>query len=77
MRDCCPVDIGIAQGEITEGPVDPGDRNSRFFDPSGFGRQASSLISTDVGVTGVAISAATFDVPGLRVHIDRGHRHCP
>ncbi|MFD7876315.1 DUF6230 family protein [Streptomyces sp. NPDC059766] len=71
------IDIGIAQGEITKGPVDPGDRNSRFFDPSGFGQQASSATLTDVSVTLVAISAATFDVPGLRVRIDRGHRDCP
>ncbi|MFB7493336.1 DUF6230 family protein [Streptomyces sp. NPDC056161] len=70
------VDIGIAQGEITKGPIDPGDRDSRFFDPSGFGQQADSVSLTDVRVTAVAVSAGTFNVPGLRVEITQGDHAC-
>ncbi|MEU7334774.1 MULTISPECIES: DUF6230 family protein [unclassified Streptomyces] len=71
------IDIGIAQGTITKGPVDPGDRNSQFFDPSGFGQQASSLTVNDLSVTVVAVSAATFDIPGLRLAVEKGSHECP
>ncbi|MFG2125022.1 DUF6230 family protein [Streptomyces sp. NPDC048710] len=69
-------DMGVAQGEITKGPVNPGDRDSRFFDPSGFGQQATSVTLTDVRVTAVALTAGTFNVPGLRVRIEQGHHEC-
>ena len=70
------LDMGIAQGEITKGPINPGDRHSPFFDPGGFGQQATSVTLTDVRVTAVALSAGTFDVPGLRVRIERGRHAC-
>ncbi|MFF4749346.1 DUF6230 family protein [Streptomyces sp. NPDC002514] len=69
-------DMGIAQGEITKGPINPGDRDSRFFDPSGFGQQAAAVSMTDVRVTAVAVSAGTFNVPGLRVQIEQGDHTC-
>ncbi|MFD8999867.1 DUF6230 family protein [Streptomyces sp. NPDC059582] len=70
------VDIGIAQGAITKGPIDPGDRDSRFFDPSGLGQQATSVTLNDVSVTTVAVSAATFNIPNLRLRIERGRHSC-
>ncbi|MEV4340517.1 DUF6230 family protein [Streptomyces sp. NPDC049590] len=72
------IDIGIAQGEITKGPINPDDRTSRFFDfdPSGFGQQADSVRLTDVHVTAAAISAGTFNIPGMRVRIEEGHHDC-
>ncbi|MFF1394454.1 DUF6230 family protein [Streptomyces sp. NPDC058287] len=70
------IDIGIAQGEITKGPINPGDRDSRFFDPSGIGQQATSVTLTDVSVTAVALTAATFDIPDLRVQIKQGDHAC-
>ena len=70
------LDIGIAQGEITKGPINPGDRDSRLFDPSGFGQQATSVTLTDLQVTAVAVSAGTFNVPGLRVQIEHGRHDC-
>ncbi|MEU1406369.1 DUF6230 family protein [Streptomyces sp. NPDC005728] len=69
-------DMGIAQGEITKGPINPGDRHSRFFDPSGFGQQATSVTLTDVRVIAVALTAGTFNVPGLRVRVEQGHHEC-
>ncbi|MFJ3234010.1 DUF6230 family protein [Streptomyces sp. NPDC086787] len=71
------LDIGIAQGAITKGPINPGDRKSRFFDPSGFGQQATSVVLTDVDVTAVAVSAATFNVPGLSAKVEQGSHECP
>ncbi|MFE8942783.1 DUF6230 family protein [Streptomyces sp. NPDC007856] len=70
------LDQGIAQGEITKGPINPGDRNSPFFDPNGFGQQATSVTLTDVHVTAVALSAGTFSIPGLRVQIEHGRHEC-
>jgi hypothetical protein len=64
------LDQGIAQGEITKGPINPGDRNSPFFDPNGFGQQATSVTLTDVH------SAGTFSIPGLRVQIEHGRHEC-
>ncbi|MGW0768346.1 DUF6230 family protein [Streptomyces sp. NPDC002676] len=70
------LEQGIAQGNITKGPINPGDRNSRFFDPNGFGQQATSVALTDVRVTAVALSAGTFNIPGLRVQIEHGRHEC-
>ncbi|MQY35129.1 hypothetical protein SRB17_31010 [Streptomyces sp. RB17] len=67
---------GIAQGDITKGPIEPGDRNSPLFDPNGFGQQASSVTLTDVRLTAVALSAGTFTIPGLRVQIEHGRHEC-
>ncbi|WBO64969.1 DUF6230 family protein [Streptomyces camelliae] len=71
------LDIGVAQGALTKGPVDPGDRNSRFFDPDGVGHQAASTTLKGVRVSAVALSAGTFSIPGLRVQLDQGNHACP
>ncbi len=71
------LDIGVAQGALTKGPVDPGDRNSRFFDPDGVGQQSVSTTLKGVRVSAVALSAGTFSVPGLRVQLDQGNHACP
>lgn len=70
------LDVGIAQGEITEGPINPGDRNSKFFDPNGVGQQAVAATLTNVHWTAVAISAGTFTIPGLRAQLKQGHHDC-
>ncbi|MEV6839340.1 DUF6230 family protein [Streptomyces sp. NPDC051133] len=76
QADFTNLDQGIAQAEITKGPVNPGDRNSRYFDPDGFGQQASSVTLTDVRLTAVALTAGTFNVPGLRVRLEHGRHEC-
>ncbi|MEU6667073.1 DUF6230 family protein [Streptomyces sp. NPDC046727] len=70
------LDIGVAQGAITKGPIRPGDRDARLFDPDLPGQQAQSVSLTDVRVTAVAVSAGTFDVPGLRAVLKRGRDEC-
>ncbi|WP_189308865.1 DUF6230 family protein [Streptomyces brasiliensis] len=70
------LDIGVAQGDITEGPINPGDRNSKFFDPDGVGQQAESAPLTNVHWTAVAVSAGTFNVPGLRAQLKPGRHEC-
>jgi hypothetical protein len=71
------LDIGVAQGAITKGPVRPEDRGSRFFDPDGVSQQAVSTTLTDVRSNAVALSAGTFSIPGLRVRLEHGNRACP
>ncbi|MEV0180134.1 DUF6230 family protein [Streptomyces sp. NPDC050625] len=70
------LDIGIAQGEITKGPINPGDRHSRFFDPDGVGQQAESSTLINVRWTTVAVSAGTFSIPGLFTRIKPGLHEC-
>ncbi|MBW8796937.1 MAG: cholesterol esterase [Streptomyces sp.] len=70
------LDIGVAQGALTKGPVRSGDRNSQFFDPDGVGQQATSTTLNDVRVTAVAVSAGTFSIPGLRVRLRQGDHAC-
>ncbi|MFF3468662.1 DUF6230 family protein [Streptomyces sp. NPDC001984] len=70
------LDIGVAQGEITKGPINPGDRDSKFFDANGVGQQAVSATLTNVHWTAVAVSAGTFSIPGLRAQIRQGQHEC-
>ncbi|MGV4987941.1 DUF6230 family protein [Streptomyces sp. NRAIS4] len=70
------VDTGVAQGAITKGPINPGDRDSRFFDPNGVGQQAVSATLTNVRVTAVAVSAGTFNIPGLYEQLKQGRHEC-
>ncbi|MGJ5748869.1 hypothetical protein FB563_6428 [Streptomyces puniciscabiei] len=70
------IDTGVAQGAITKGPINPGDRDSRFFDPNGVGQQAVSATLTDVRVTAVAVSAGTFHIPGLYEQVQQGRHEC-
>ncbi|MFB7506008.1 DUF6230 family protein [Streptomyces broussonetiae] len=71
------LDIGVAQGAITKGPVRPGDRDSQFFDPDGVGQQAVSVTLTDLRVSAIALSAGTFNIPGLSVRTEPGNHACP
>ncbi|MER6983553.1 DUF6230 family protein [Streptomyces carpinensis] len=70
------LDIGVAQGAITKGPINPGDRNSRFFDPDGVGQQADSSTLTQVRWTTVALSSSTFNLPDLRLQLKPGNHEC-
>ncbi|MGW7406180.1 DUF6230 family protein [Streptomyces sp. NPDC054833] len=70
------LDIGIAQGAITKGPINPGDRHSRFFDPDGFGQQAESSTLINVRWTTVAVTAGTFSIPGLFTRLKPGVHEC-
>ncbi len=70
------IDIGVAAGAVSKGPINPADRNSRFFDPNGFAQQADSATFSDVQATTVAVSAATFNIPDLEVKLKPGQHEC-
>ncbi|MFI6493470.1 DUF6230 family protein [Streptomyces sp. NPDC050564] len=69
------IDIGVAAGSVTKGPIDPGDR-AGLFDPNGFAQQAESATLTDVRSTVVAVSAATLNVPDLDLSLKQGSHNC-
>ncbi|MGW2562207.1 DUF6230 family protein [Streptomyces sp. NPDC001514] len=77
QADLDDLDIGVAIGAVTKGPINPEDRDSRFFDPNGVAQQAESVTLTDVRVTAVALSAATFNIPDLSLRVKQGNRECP
>ncbi|MEV1050191.1 DUF6230 family protein [Streptomyces sp. NPDC049887] len=70
------IDTGVAAGAVDKGPISPGDRHSRYFDPDGIAQQARSADLTDVRVTAVAVTAATLNVPDLTMRLVRGSRGC-
>ncbi|MFD8419813.1 DUF6230 family protein [Streptomyces sp. NPDC059466] len=70
------LDIGVAAGAVSKGPISREDRNSRFFDPNGFAQQADSAVLKNVRFTTVAVTAATFNVPDLGVRLRQGHHEC-
>ncbi|MFD5430021.1 DUF6230 family protein [Streptomyces sp. NPDC127084] len=76
QADFTDIDMGVAAGAITKGPVSPGDRQSRYFDPDGVAQQADAARLTDVEVTAVAVSAATLNVPDLSVRLTEGSNEC-
>ncbi|MDI9883666.1 DUF6230 family protein [Streptomyces sp. HNM0645] len=65
------IDTGVAAGAVDKGPIGPGDRHSRYFDPDGVAQQARSADLTDVRAT-----AATLNVPDLTMRLKRGSREC-
>ncbi|MGW1889094.1 DUF6230 family protein [Streptomyces sp. NPDC002004] len=76
QADLDSIDVGVAAGAVTEGPIAPGDRHSRFFDPDGIAQQAEAASLTDVQATVVAFSAGTFTIPGLDVRVRAGRHEC-
>ncbi|MFD0502210.1 DUF6230 family protein [Streptomyces chiangmaiensis] len=76
QADTDDIDIGVAAGAVTKGPVNPKDRNSRWFDPDVFAQQAQSVVLSDVRVISVAVSAGTLNVPNLALHIKQGSHRC-
>ncbi|MEU8587301.1 DUF6230 family protein [Streptomyces sp. NPDC048664] len=76
QADTDGIDIGIAAGSMTKGPVNPGDRRSRFFDPDVFAQQADSAVLTDVKATSVAVSAGTLNIPDFDLQVEQGSHDC-
>ncbi|MEU2158063.1 DUF6230 family protein [Streptomyces sp. NPDC019396] len=70
------IDMGVAAGAVTKGPISPGDKQSRYFDPDGVAQQADAARLTDVEVTAVAVSAATLNVPDLSMQLTQGSHEC-
>ncbi|MEU2160147.1 DUF6230 family protein [Streptomyces sp. NPDC019208] len=70
------IETGVAAGAVAKGPINPGDRHSRYFDADGIAQQARSAELTDVQVTAVAVTAATLNVPDLTMRLKQGTREC-
>ncbi|MET8330590.1 DUF6230 family protein [Streptomyces sp. NPDC005181] len=70
------IDIGVAAGSLTKGPINPGDRASGFFDPNASAQEAASVTLTDVRSNAVAVSAATLNIPDLALRLKQGSHRC-
>jgi hypothetical protein len=70
------LNVGVAAGALTKGPVNPGDRHSRFFDPNGVAQQASTVYLADARWQAIALTAVTLDVPDVRVRLRAGQHEC-
>jgi len=67
------INIGVAVGAITKGPVNSGDN---IGDGSGFAQEADSAVLTGVQQTAWATSAGTFSLNGMHLNLASGDHAC-
>jgi len=66
------INIGVATGGITKGPVNPDQKT----DPAGFAQEADSADLTGVQQTAWATNAATFSLNGMHLSLAPGSNGC-
>ncbi|MFG3065471.1 DUF6230 family protein [Streptomyces sp. NPDC048231] len=76
QADTNNIDIGIAAGAVTKGPINPQDRKSRWFDPNVFAQQAQSVVLKNVRVITVANSAGILNIPNFTMRVEQGDQPC-
>ncbi|MFC1420190.1 DUF6230 family protein [Streptacidiphilus cavernicola] len=69
------INIGVAGGGITKGPVNPQDAGK--VDPNGFSQEADSAHLKGVEQQSLATSAGTFVLNGMHLTITAGDHPCP
>ncbi|MEZ0090577.1 DUF6230 family protein [Streptacidiphilus sp. EB129] len=69
------INIGVAVGGITKGPVNPQDAGKT--DPTGFAQEADSATLTGVVQQSWATSAGTFSLNGMHLSLASGDSPCP
>jgi hypothetical protein len=69
------LDIGVAGGAITKGPVDQTSQGQQGFAGS-FAQQATSATLTNVKQTAWATSAGTFSLNGMHLNLAKGDNAC-
>ena len=69
------INIGVAGGGITKGPVNPQDAGK--VDPNGFAQEADSAHLKGVEQQSLATSAGTFVLNGMHLTITKGDNVCP
>lgn len=67
------INIGVATGGITKGPVNPTDA---VGDGTGFAQEADSADLTGVQQTAWATSAGTFSLNGMHLNLASGVHEC-
>jgi hypothetical protein len=70
------IDIGVAAGDLKDGPG-PGMKGGKEqANPHGFGQQARVATLTDVKQTAWATTAGTFKLSGLKMSLHKGVKEC-
>ncbi|MFC8868556.1 DUF6230 family protein [Streptomyces sp. NPDC057148] len=70
------IDIGVAAGDMKDGPG-PGMKGGKeMANKHGFGQQAETAILTDVKQTAWATTAGTFKLSGLKMSLSKGVKEC-
>jgi hypothetical protein len=71
------INIGVAAGQITKGPVDPTQVPKDNPAAQGsFAQEADSADLTGVQQTAWATSASTFSLNGMHLSLDSGSKGC-
>jgi hypothetical protein len=70
------INIGVAEGGITKGTVNPNDASSKFYNPAGFAQEADSATLTGVQQTAWATSAGTFSLNGMNLSLNNTNSEC-
>lgn len=70
------INIGVAEGAVSEGTVLQGDKNKPTYDPAGFAQEATSADLTGVQQTAWATSAATFSLNGMHLSLNDSNSEC-
>ncbi|MGW8061424.1 DUF6230 family protein [Streptomyces ziwulingensis] len=70
------IDIGVAAGDMKNGPG-PGMKGGKeMANGFGFGQQAETAVLTDVKQTAWATTAGTFKLSGLKMSLSKGVKEC-
>ncbi|MGP4050572.1 DUF6230 family protein [Streptomyces sp. 2A115] len=70
------INIGVAAGDLKDGPG-PGIKGGKEqSNPYGFAQQAETATLTDVKQTAWATTAGTFKLSGLKMSLSRGVKEC-
>jgi hypothetical protein len=70
------INIGVAEGAVSKGVVNPADSSKSTYSPAGFAQEATSADLTGVKQTAWATSAATFNLNGLHLSINNSNSEC-
>ena len=70
------IDIGVAAGDMKNGPGPGMKGGNEQANPNGFGQQAQAAELTDVKQTAWATTAGTFKLPGLHMSLSTGKHEC-
>lgn len=63
------INIGVAEGAMTKGPVAAADKASPFYNPSGFGQEAHDATLIGVKQASLATSAGTFVLNNMHLSV--------
>jgi hypothetical protein len=70
------INIGVAEGGVSEGTVNPGDAAKPTYQAGGFAQEANKAVLTNVQQTAWATSAGTFSLNNMHLSINSTNNEC-